>query len=84
MAKAAQRGLMEVLAHELDGDKPVRVNGVDPAPVRTKLRMAHYPGIHPLNFPAPEDVVAPYLFFIGPDSQGTTGLNYKLNPDYRE
>lgn len=84
VAKAAQRGLMEVLAHELDGDKPVRVNGVDPAPVRTKLRMAHYPGIHPLNFPAPEDVVAPYLFFIGPDSQGTTGLNYKLNPDYRE
>ena len=84
VAKSAQRGLMEMLAHELDGDKPIRVNGVDPAPVRTKLRTAHFPGVHPQNFPDPENVVAPYLYFIGPDSQGMTGVNYKLNPDYRE
>ncbi len=84
VAKSAQRGLLEMLAHELDGDRPIRVNGVDPAPVRTKLRMAHFPGINPQSFPAPEDVVAPYLYFIGPDSQGTTGVNYKINPDYCE
>ena len=82
VAKSALRGLMEVLVKELDGDKPIRVNGVDPAPVRTKLRTAHFPGIHPHSYPAPEEVVAPYLYFIGPDSQGTTGINYKINPDY--
>lgn len=82
VAKSAQRGLMEMLAHELDGDKPIRVNGVDPAPVRTKLRTAHFPGINPQSFPAPENVIAPYLYFIGPDSRGTSGVNYKLNPDF--
>jgi len=84
VAKSAQRGLMEMLAHELDGDRPIRVNGVDPAPVRTKRRTARFPGVNPLSFQAPEDVVAPYLYFIGPDSRDTTGVNYKLNPDFRE
>ena len=82
VAKFAQRGLMEMLAHELDGDKSIRVNGVDPAPVRTKLRTAHFPGINPQSIPAPENVIAPYLYFIGPDSRGITGVNYKLNPDF--
>ncbi|MCY4420022.1 MAG: SDR family NAD(P)-dependent oxidoreductase [Gammaproteobacteria bacterium] len=82
VAKSAVLGLMEVLAQELDGDKPIRVNGVDPAPVRTKLRTAHFPGVHPHTYPAPDQVIAPYLYFIGPDSQGTTGINYKVNPDY--
>lgn len=82
MAKSAQLGMMKILADELDGDKPIRVNGVDPAPVRTKLRMANYPGVNPQSFPLPEEVVLPYLYFIGPDSKGVTGINYKINPDF--
>ncbi len=82
VAKSAQLGMMEILAKELDGDKPIRVNGVDPAPVRTKLRLTNFPGINPEDFAAPEDVIAPYLYFIGPDSKGTTGSNYKLNPEF--
>jgi len=79
VAKSAQLGMMKILANELDGDRAIRVNGVDPSPVRTKLRLTNFPGINPENFAAPEDVIAPYLYFIGPDSQGTTGTNYKLN-----
>ena len=82
VAKSAQLGMMKILADELDGDKPIRVNGVDPAPVRTKLRMANYPGVNPQSFPQPEEVVLPYLYFIGPDSKGVTGINYKINPDF--
>lgn len=81
-AKSAQAGMMKILANELDGDKPIRVNGVDPAPVRTKLRLTNFPGINPENFAAPDKVVAPYLYFIGPDSKGVTGMNYKLNPEF--
>lgn len=81
-AKSAQRSMMEILANELDGDKPIRVNGVDPSPVRTKLRLNNYPGINPDDFAAPEDVLSPYLYFIGADSKGVTGTNYKLNPDF--
>lgn len=82
VAKSALLGLMEVLAHELDGDKPIRVNGVDPTPVSTKLRIAHFPGVDPKSYAQPQDIIAPYLYFIGPDSRGTTGANYKVNPDY--
>ena len=83
VAKSAQLGMLKILAKELDGDKPIRVNGVDPAPVRTRLRLTNFPGINPGDFAAPEDVIAPYLYFIGPDSKGTTGLNYKLNPEFQ-
>ena len=82
VAKTAQLAMMKILANELDGDRPIRVNGVDPSPVRTKLRLTNFPGINPKNFAAPEDVIAPYLYFIGPDSKGVTGTNYKLNPDF--
>ncbi len=82
VAKSAQLGLMKILADELDGDLPIRVNGVDPAPVRTKLRIAGFPGVDPETFPKPEDVVPSYLFFIGPDSKGITNMNYKINPDF--
>jgi len=82
VAKSAQLGMMKILANELDGDKPIRVNGVDPSPVRTKLRLTNFPGVNPENYADPKDVVAPYLYFIDPKSKGTTGNNYKLNPDY--
>ena len=82
VAKSAQLGMLKILANELDGDKSIRVNGVDPSPVRTKLRLTNFPGINPENFAAPEDVVSPYLYFIGPDSKGITGTNYKRNADF--
>jgi len=81
-AKNAQLGMLKILANELDGDKPIRVNGVDPAPVATKLRLTNFPGINPNDFAAPEDVLAPYLYFMSEDSKGVTGNNYKLNPDF--
>ena len=81
-AKSAQRSMMEILANELDGDKPIRVNGVDPSPVRTKLRLTNFPGLNPDDFAAPEDVISPYLYFIGADSKGVTGTNFKINPDF--
>lgn len=82
VAKSAQLSMMKILADELDSDKPIRVNAVDPSPVRTKLRMPHFPGVDPETFAAAEEVLAPYLFFIGPDSQGITGQNHKVNPDF--
>jgi len=82
VAKSAQLSMMKILSNELDGDKPIRVNGIDPSPVRTKLRQTNFPGLNPEDFSAPEDVIAPYLYFIGPDSKGTTGTNYKINPEF--
>ena len=80
VAKAGLEGLMKILASECSGDRPVRVNGVDSGPVRTKSRQQNYPGEDPYTLPAPEDVTAPYLYYMGPDSRGVTGQNFSLTP----
>ena len=37
------------------------------------MRAAAYPGEHPDNNPAPEDIMPVYLYLLGPDSQGVNG-----------
>ena len=37
------------------------------------MRAAAYPGEDPTKLPAPENIVATYLYLIGPDSKGVTG-----------
>lgn len=69
-AKAGLEGLMRILAAE---ERGIRFNGVDTGPVRTRLRIENYPGTKPGDIPDPEEVVAPYLYFLGPQSRGTTG-----------
>jgi len=77
VAKHGQEALLNILADELNTDRPVRVNGIDPGAVRTNLRAQNYPGEDANTLPKPEDVIAPYLYFMGPDSKGTTGQNFR-------
>ena len=79
IAKHGLAGMLNILASELDGDKPIRVNGVDTGPVRTWLRMENYPGQDQTGLLTPGDVVAPYLYFMGPESRGITEQNFLLN-----
>ncbi len=69
-AKAGLEGLMRILAAE---ERGIRFNGVDTGPVRTRLRIENYPGTKPGDLPEPEDVLGPYLYFLGPESRGMTG-----------
>lgn len=67
-------GFMRILAAELDtAEQPVRVNAVDPGPVRTDLRVRAYPAENADALPRPEDVVAPFLYLLGPEGRGVTG-----------
>lgn len=82
IAKAGQKGMLDILSAEYDSESnyPIRVNGIDTGPVVTRERRAHYPG-EPLNaHPQPEDVVGPYLFFLGPDSIGISGVDFEVQP----
>jgi len=72
-AKGGIATLMKVLASELETNTPIRVNSVDPGPTRTRLRTVAYPALDRSTWVAPEDVLAPYLYLLGPDSQGVTG-----------
>jgi NAD(P)-dependent dehydrogenase (short-subunit alcohol dehydrogenase family) len=72
VSKFGIEGFMQILADELDNSS-VRVNSIDPGPTRTRLRKRVFPGQDLTNLPAPEDIMARYLWLMGPDSRGTHG-----------
>lgn len=72
VSKFANEGMMQVLSDELD-NTTIRVNSLNPGAVRTTMRAAAFPGEDPTKLPAPDDIVKPYLYLMGPDSQGVNG-----------
>ncbi|MEZ5589456.1 MAG: YciK family oxidoreductase [Gammaproteobacteria bacterium] len=72
-AKGGIASLMKMLASELETNTTIRVNSVDPGPVRTRLRMVAYPALDRSSWVEPDAILAPYLYLLGPDSRGITG-----------
>lgn len=79
VSKAGLEGFMQILADELEANSPVRVNSIDPGPVRTAMRRLAYPGEDVATLNAPEDVVNPFLYLLGPDSKGISGQQFKIS-----
>ncbi len=75
-SKFALEGLMQVLADETDSVTRIRVNSVNPGRMRTPMRAAAYPGEVPESLPAPDQVLGPFLYLLGPDSRGVTGRRF--------
>jgi NAD(P)-dependent dehydrogenase (short-subunit alcohol dehydrogenase family) len=73
VSKFATEGFMQVLASELENTSQVRVNSLNPGPTNTAMRRTAYPAERPTDNPAPEDIMATYLFLMGDDSIGVTG-----------
>ena len=73
VSKAGADNLMQIMADELEANSRIRVNSIDPGPVRTNLRAKVYPAIDPTTWPEPETVTGTYLYLLGPDSRGVTG-----------
>ncbi len=80
VSKFGIEGLSQVLADELTGNPAMRVNTVNPGPVRTRLRRQAYPAENADLLPAPSAVVNPYLWLLGPDSRGVTGRSLDCQP----
>lgn len=78
VAKSALEGLIGILSHEWGGEVPIRVNGIDPGPIRTRLRQAAYPGDPAGELLPPETVADVYAYFLGADSRGITGQTLRL------
>lgn len=70
VSKFGTEGLMQTLADELTN---IRVNCINPGATRTAMRKAAYPGEDPNRLKTPADIMAPYLYLLGPDSKGLTG-----------
>ncbi len=76
VSKFGIEGMMQIMADELEAGGKVRVNSIDPGPVRTNLRAKVYPGIDPASWPEPDSITGAYLYLLGPDGKGVTGQAY--------
>ena len=72
VSKFATEGLAQILADELEHSS-VRVNCINPGATRTRMRSQAYPAEDPETVTAPEAVVGPYLYLLGPDGKDVSG-----------
>jgi NAD(P)-dependent dehydrogenase (short-subunit alcohol dehydrogenase family) len=73
VSKGGIQTLTRLLAEELETNTPIRVNAIDPGPVRTELRLRAYPAADASEWTRPEELIDDYLYLLGPDSRGVSG-----------
>lgn len=72
VSKFGTEALSQILAAENE-HTGMRVNCVNPGPVRTNMRLAAYPAEDRDALLPPAQIAPAYLYLLGPDSQGFTG-----------
>ncbi len=72
VSKFGTEALSQILSNE-NSHSGMRVNCINPGAVRTKMRLAAYPAEDRDLLKVPEDILAAYLYLLGPDSQEITG-----------
>ena len=80
VSKAATENLAQVLAEELENTTPIRVNTLNPGGTRTDMRALAYPGEDPQTLKTPADIMAPYLYLLGPASKDVNGQSIDAQP----
>ncbi len=75
VSKFATEGLAQVLADE-QRHGALRVNCINPGPTRTPMRLAAYPAEDRARLKRPEEILAAYVYLLGPDSAGVTGQSF--------
>jgi NAD(P)-dependent dehydrogenase (short-subunit alcohol dehydrogenase family) len=73
IAKAAVEQMMRIWAAELNADSALRINSLNPGPMRSGVRLRGYPGERAESVPLPDNVVPKLLWLLGPDSRGING-----------
>ena len=72
VSKAGLENLTQVLADEVS-QTGLRVNAVNPAATRTRMRAEAYPAEDPLALPAPEEITPIFVYLASDASAGVTG-----------
>ena len=75
VSKFATEGFSQVLADEHRHGK-LRSNCINPGATRTSMRLAAFPAEDRNASKRPEEILAPYIFLLGPDSKGITGESF--------
>ncbi len=77
VSKFGTESLSQILADE-NRHTPMRFNCINPGPIRTKMRLAAYPAEDRDALKRPEDIMATYVYLLGPDSKGITGQSFDV------
>lgn len=78
-SKFGLEGLMQVWADECDGGStPVRMNSLNPGPVRTKMRLEAYPGEDRDKLATPEAIAPAFVYLLSDAAAGKTGRAFEL------
>lgn len=77
-SKAGLENLAETLADETETNTGIRVNTINPGPVRTAMRNAAYPAEDRDTLVKPEAITAPYIYLLGPASKGVSGKHFDI------
>ena len=73
ISKFATEGMMEIFADELENTSRIRVNCINPGPVRTKMREEAYPAEDPETNPLPEEIMNLYVYLMCDESKDING-----------
>lgn len=77
VSKFGTESLSQILAAE-NSHTPLRVNCLNPGPVRTKMRLEAYPAEDRDALLTPEEIMPAYVYLLGPDSRGVTGQSFDI------
>ena len=80
VSKFGIEGLMQVFADENNTTPDIRANSVNPGATRTNMRAEAYPAEDKNLLRKPEEVLLPFIYCLGPDSQGVTGQAFEAQP----
>lgn len=72
VSKFGTEALAQILADE-NRHVPIRVNCINPGATRTDMRLQAYPAEDRDKLKTPDEILAPYIYLLGPDSKGVTG-----------
>ncbi len=72
VSKFGTEALSQILAQE-HAHTNARFNCINPGPVRTNMRLAAYPAEDRDALKKPDEILATYVYLLGPDSLGVTG-----------
>ena len=75
VSKFATEGLSQILADEHNHGN-LRSNCINPGATRTNMRLAAFPAEDRDALKRPEEILAPYIYLLGPDSKGVTGESF--------
>jgi NAD(P)-dependent dehydrogenase (short-subunit alcohol dehydrogenase family) len=73
VSKSGVEALARVLADEVEHYGNVRVNALNPGPVRTRMRRQAFPAEDPMKLITPDEVAPAFLWLLSAASRGTNG-----------